>query len=57
MLVHENDSSLTSPANILNLNSSYKKESEKMRLLKSKFETTIESHNSQKKTAANENKG
>lgn len=57
VLVHENDSSLTSSANILNLNSSYKKESEKMRLLKSKFETTIESHNSQKKTAANENKG
>lgn len=55
--MHESDSSLTSSANILNLNSSYKKERKKMRVLKSKFETTIESHNSQEKTAANENKG
>lgn len=57
VLMCENDSSLTSSANTLNLNSSYKKERKKTRFLKSKFETTIESHNSQKKTAANENKG
>lgn len=57
MLMHENGSSLTSSANTLNLSSSYKKERKKMRFLKSKLETTIESHNSQKKTAANESKG